>query len=108
MYFLTFFWLNEQILGKSRSFQLFLVNEEVSGSDDPRVKNPQKILSDKLTVLLCVGASGYLNKAADGTQLVTGNLVSGDCLQSCHVYTDNQKLVKYTFQVCFLLPSYHV
>lgn len=44
MYFLTFFWLNEQILGKSRNFQLFLLKEEVSGSDDSRVKKSTKDL----------------------------------------------------------------
>lgn len=44
------------------------MEEENSGSDDTRVKkNSWKVLYDKLTILLFVGASGSHNKAAEGT-----------------------------------------
>lgn len=68
IYFPALFWLNEPILGKSGSLPLSVMEEENSGSDDTRVKkNSWKVLSDKLTILLCVGASGSHNKAAEGT-----------------------------------------
>lgn len=83
--------------------QLSVVNVEVGGADDPRVKNPQKILSDNLTILLCVW-----------TRLLWDPVVS-DIIQFLGIvcravisYIDDQRLIKCTCQVCFLLPLYHV
>ena len=121
--------MNDQILGKTGSLQLSVVKVEAGGAsvcacvhaqscptlcdpvdcaDDPRVKNPHKALLDLLAILLCVGASGYVNKAAVGPRGEWFNSVPGDCLPSCNIYMDNQRLIKCMCQVCFLLPLYHV
>ena len=55
-----------------------------------------------------MGASIYASQATVRPSGEQSNSVSGDCLQSCNIYVDNQKLIKCTCQVCFLLPLYHV
>ena len=70
-----------------------VVREEVSGSHGLRIKYPQKIVSDRLAILFFRGTLEYVSKAADGTQLVSGNSVFGDHPTELNIYIDNQVLI---------------